>query len=173
MGRDGPLWVSSGHEKAIETQRGTKDRGHLGHTHACSWFVPRSGVRSDSPEAGWGARGNVCQAQGRSGQPLSSGCLLPAVSWRTVRGDRPGWTRGPPSTSLTEGAWPCVSEIPWPEVGGSCLAPSPAGRRPRPHPGSYFCSFRLWFPSVRSHLRHESDVSAVRGCDRPHDGRAW
>ena len=83
--RDGPLWVSSGHEKAIETQRGTKDRGHLVHTHACSWCVPRGGVRSE-PEAGWGARGNVCQAQGRSGQPLSSGCLLPTASLRTVRG---------------------------------------------------------------------------------------
>lgn len=83
--RDGPLWVSSGHEKATETQRGTKDRGHLVHTHACSWCVPRGGVRSE-PEAGWGARGNVCQVQGCSGQPLSSGCLLPTVSLRTVRG---------------------------------------------------------------------------------------
>ena len=29
-----------------------------------------------------------------------------------MRGDRPGWTRGPPSTSLTEGARRCVSDIP-------------------------------------------------------------
>ena len=70
-----------------------------------------------SPEAGWGAPGNVCQAQGRSGQPLSSGCRLPAASLRTVRGDRLGWMRGPPSTSLTDGARPCVSESPWPESG--------------------------------------------------------
>ena len=55
----------------------------------------------------------------------------------------------------------------------SRLAPAPTDRRPLPNPGNYFCSFRLWFPSVRSHLRRESDVLAGRACERPHKGRVW
>lgn len=40
-----------------------------------------------------------------------------------------------------------------------------------PPTGSYFCSFRLWFPSVCFHLRRESEVPAGRGCEWPH--KAW
>lgn len=102
-------------------------------------LCPGGGVRSDSPEA-VGARWNACQAQGRSGQPLSSGCLPPAAPWEdggeetgsvqetgAVRGDRPGWTvRAEHESDWRERR--CVSDIPeMAQLPGA----RPPGRRPR------------------------------------------
>lgn len=67
------------------------------------------GGRLGSPGGRVPGTGTLCSAPLLTGsRPAGLGCLLPAASWRTVRGDRLGWTRGPPSTSLTERARPCV-----------------------------------------------------------------
>lgn len=59
MGRDGPLWGSSGHEKAIETPRDTKDRGHHGQS-GLQLVVSRGGVQSDRARRPAGEPGETC-----------------------------------------------------------------------------------------------------------------
>lgn len=113
VGRDGPLWVSSGQEKASRHKGHQRQRSPRPHSCLqlvlCPWVqgaVRQPGGRPGSP-------GERVPGTGTgTGQPLSSGCLLPAAPWRTgretgqcegarpeVQGDRPGWTRGPPGTS--------------------------------------------------------------------------
>lgn len=89
-GQGRPLVVSSGHEKPIETRRDTKDRGHRGHSHACSWFVPHGEVRSDRARRPAGEPGGTCA---RHRDTL----LSPSSQGVTARG-----TRMPPPRCFVE-----------------------------------------------------------------------
>ncbi|CAI9157548.1 unnamed protein product [Rangifer tarandus platyrhynchus] len=87
-GQGRPLVVSSGHEKPIETRRDTKDRGHRGHSHACSWFVP-----------------HVCfHLRPESDVPAGRGCERPHKAWWRSADEgglrAQGQARGGPANSL-------------------------------------------------------------------------